>query len=257
MSCAPRRGPLRAGSGIRDRPRARVATGRAAALASPRETGAALTVLGPLHCSRPSVTSREGCARPEPGASWWASTGSSRAEWKIQTEGHVGPTSRNEEQDRRARRKRAVRTYSPTPADVQRNWRVIDAEGHVLGRLATEAAVLLRGKHKPQFAPHLDLGDHVVVVNAAKVVLTSAKAEDKRWYRHSGYPGGIRSTSYAELLATHPEVLVRRAVRGMLPRGPLGRAQLKKLKVYSGPSHPHAAQSPVPHPLERARRASS
>jgi large subunit ribosomal protein L13 len=145
-----------------------------------------------------------------------------------------------------------VRTYSPKPSEVERAWLVIDAEGLVLGRIATEVARLLRGKHKPMFAPHLDTGDHVIVVNASKLVMTANKAEQKMAYRHSGYPGALRSTSYANLLADKPEELVRRAVRGMLPHGPLGRQQLLKLKVYAGPTHPHEAQQPVPHTLPGA-----
>ncbi len=149
-----------------------------------------------------------------------------------------------------------MRTYSPKPSEVVRSWHLVDAEGLVLGRLSTEVARLLRGKHKPIFAPHLDTGDHVVVVNAAKVVLTAGKAAEKLAYRHSGYPGSLRSTSYAELLATRPEEVVRRAVRGMLPKGRLGRRMASKLKVYRGPEHPHAAQSPRPLELPGARRAS-
>jgi large subunit ribosomal protein L13 len=149
-----------------------------------------------------------------------------------------------------------LRTYSPKPSEVVRSWHLVDAEGLVLGRLSTEVARLLRGKHKPMFAPHLDTGDHVVVVNAAKVVLTAGKAAEKLAYRHSGYPGSLRSTSYAELLATRPEEVVRRAVRGMLPKGRLGRRMASKLKVYRGPEHPHAAQSPRPLELPGARRAS-
>jgi large subunit ribosomal protein L13 len=147
-----------------------------------------------------------------------------------------------------------VRTYSPKPSEITRAWHVVDADGLVLGRLATEIARILRGKHKPIFAPHIDTGDHVIVVNAAKVVLTSGKADAKLAYRHSGYPGGLRSRTYTELLASRPEEVIRRAVRGMLPRGPLGRQQLKKLKVYAGPDHPHAAQKPVPLAVESARR---
>lgn len=148
-----------------------------------------------------------------------------------------------------------MRTYSPKPAEIERAWHVVDAEGLVLGRLATEVARVLRGKHRPFFAPHVDTGDHVVVVNAAKVVLTADKAGDKYAYRHSGYPGGLRRTSYAELLERSPEELVRRAVRGMLPKNTLGRQQLAKLKVYAGPDHPHAAQRPEPLELPGARRA--
>jgi len=148
-----------------------------------------------------------------------------------------------------------VRTYSPKPSEIDRAWHLVDAEGLVLGRLATEVARLLRGKHRPFFAPHVDTGDHVVVVNADKVVLTSDKAGKKFAYRHSGYPGGLRRTSYAEMLDRSPEEVVRRAVRGMLPRNTLGRQQLAKLKVYAGPDHPHAAQRPAPLELPSARRA--
>jgi large subunit ribosomal protein L13 len=148
-----------------------------------------------------------------------------------------------------------LRTFSPKAADIQRAWHLVDADGLVLGRLSTEVARLLRGKHRPYFAPHIDTGDHVVVVNAAKVVLTAGKADDKFAYRHSGYPGGLRKTSYAELLDRSPDELVRRAVRGMLPKGTLGRQQLAKLKVYAGPEHPHEAQSPEPYEIVGARRA--
>jgi large subunit ribosomal protein L13 len=139
-----------------------------------------------------------------------------------------------------------VRTFSPKAADVQRQWHVIDASDVVLGRLASQVATLLRGKHKPIFAPHMDTGDFVIVVNADKVALTGTKLDNKRVYRHSGYPGGIRSQTYAELLAKHPERLVEKAVRGMLPKNSLGRATLRKLKVYAGPHHPHQAQQPAP-----------
>ena len=137
-------------------------------------------------------------------------------------------------------------TYTPKPGEIERRWHVIDANDVVLGRLASQAATLLRGKHKVIFAPHIDTGDHVIIVNAKKIVLTSGKADRERLYRHSGYPGGIKSNSYAELLATKPADTVRRTVRGMLPKGPLGRQMLTKLKVYAGPDHPHAAQQPVP-----------
>jgi len=147
-----------------------------------------------------------------------------------------------------------LRTYSPKPADIQRAWHVIDADGLVLGRLCTEVARLLRGKHKPMFAPHMDTGDHVIVVNAAKVVMTSDKADKKLAYRHSGYPGGLRSESYASQLATRPEEVVRRAVRGMLPKGTLGRSMITKLKVHAGPTHPHSAQKPQTLELAHARR---
>lgn len=148
-----------------------------------------------------------------------------------------------------------MRTYSPKASEIDRAWHVVDADGLVLGRLATEVARLLRGKHRPFYAPHVDTGDHVVVVNAAKVVLTSAKAGQKYAYRHSGYPGGLRATRYTDLLGTKPEEVVRRAVRGMLPRNRLGRQQLTKLKVYAGPDHPHAAQQPQPLDLPAARLA--
>jgi len=137
-----------------------------------------------------------------------------------------------------------VRTYSPKPADITRTWHVIDAQDIVLGRLATHAAQLLRGKHKPIWAPHIDTGDFVVIVNASAIVLTGAKREQKMAYRHSGYPGGLTATSYTDLLAKSPRKAVEKAVRGMLPKNTLGRAQARKLKVYAGPEHPHAAQQP-------------
>jgi large subunit ribosomal protein L13 len=139
-----------------------------------------------------------------------------------------------------------VRTFSPKAVDVQRQWHVIDASDVVLGRLASQAAVLLRGKHKPIFAPHVDTGDFVIVVNASKVALSGNKLADKLAYRHSGYPGGLRSIAYGDLMATNPEKAVGKAVRGMLPKTTLGRQQLRKLKVYAGPEHPHQAQMPVP-----------
>ncbi|ASR34124.1 50S ribosomal protein L13 [Prauserella marina] len=135
-------------------------------------------------------------------------------------------------------------TYSPKPGDITRAWHVIDAEDVVLGRLATEVATLLRGKHKPTYAPHVDTGDFVIIVNAEKVALTGNKREQKFAYRHSGYPGGLRKRSFGELLDTRPERLVEKVVKGMLPKNKLGRAQAKKLKVYAGPEHPHAAQKP-------------
>jgi large subunit ribosomal protein L13 len=148
-----------------------------------------------------------------------------------------------------------VPTYSPKASEISRSWYVVDAEGLVLGRLATEVARVLRGKHKVVYTPHLDTGDHVVIINADKVVLTSGKAEKKIVYRHSGYPGGIRSQTFADLLQRKPEEAVRRSIRGMLPKNRLGRAQLKKLKVYAGPVHPHAAQQPQPLELDDARRS--
>jgi large subunit ribosomal protein L13 len=149
-----------------------------------------------------------------------------------------------------------VSTFSPKPSDITRAWHVVDADGLVLGRLATEIATILRGKHKPIYAPHMDTGDHVIVVNASKIVLTSNKAEKKVIYRHSGYPGGLKEETFQHLLDTKPEEAVRRAVRGMLPKGPLGRQMLKKLKIHAGPTHPHAAQQPQPLSVERARRVS-
>lgn len=139
-----------------------------------------------------------------------------------------------------------MRTYTPKPGEVTRTWHVIDATDVVLGRLASQTAVLLRGKHKPTFAPHVDTGDFVIIINADKVALTGAKAQQKRAYRHSGFPGGLSSLTYAELLDKDPRRAVEKAVRGMLPKNSLARQQLSKLKVYSGPSHPHAAQKPVP-----------
>jgi large subunit ribosomal protein L13 len=149
-----------------------------------------------------------------------------------------------------------VPTFSPKPSDIIRSWHVVDAEDLVLGRMSTEVARLLRGKHKPIFAPHVDTGDHVIVVNAAKVYMPPGKAQKEKIYRHSGYPGGLRTQTYADLLATKPEEAVRRAVRGMLPKGTLGRKMLGKLKVYAGPAHPHSAQNPQPFDLSAARRAS-
>jgi large subunit ribosomal protein L13 len=150
-----------------------------------------------------------------------------------------------------------VRTFSPKPSDITRAWHVVDADGLVLGRLSTEVASILRGKHKPIFAPHVDTGDHVIVINADKVVLTAGKAESKLAYRHSGYPGGLSSTPYADLMVERADEVVRNAVRGMLPRNRLGRQMIDKLKVYNGPEHPHAAQSPQPLELPGARRTVS
>ena len=143
-----------------------------------------------------------------------------------------------------------MKTYSPKPRDIERRWYVIDASGAVLGRLATEAAAILRGKHKPIFAPHMDTGDHVIVINAKDIQLTGGKLETKVAYRHSGYPGGLRSRTLGEMLERRPTEVIRKAVKGMLPRNRLARAQLTKLKVYAGPEHPHAAQEPEPLPLE-------
>jgi large subunit ribosomal protein L13 len=144
-----------------------------------------------------------------------------------------------------------TRTFSPKPADVQRDWIVIDAADVVLGRLASQTAALLRGKHKATFAPHMDMGDFVIIINAEKVALTGAKLEKKMAYRHSGYPGGLTATSYTELLEKHPTRAVEKAVRGMLPKNSLGRAQIKKLKVYAGAEHPHAAQQPKPYVFDQ------
>jgi large subunit ribosomal protein L13 len=148
-----------------------------------------------------------------------------------------------------------VRTFSPRADEITKKWLVVDAEGLVLGRLATEVASRLRGKHKATFAPHTDTGDHVIVVNAEKVVMTAGKASDKVAYSHSGYPGGLKARSYTELLETKPEEVVRKAVRGMLPKTRLGRQQLAKLKVYAGADHPHQAQRPEVLELPAARRA--
>jgi large subunit ribosomal protein L13 len=147
-----------------------------------------------------------------------------------------------------------VPTYSPKASEIQRAWYVVDADGLVLGRMATEVARVLRGKHKPTFAPHLDTGDHVVIVNADKVVLTADKGERKTVYRHSGYPGGLKAETFAHLLQRRPEEAVRRTIRGMLPKNRLGRQMLSKLKVYAGPTHPHAAQQPEPLDVPGAAR---
>ncbi|MEA2474757.1 MAG: large subunit ribosomal protein [Thermoleophilaceae bacterium] len=139
-----------------------------------------------------------------------------------------------------------MRTYVATPATRERNWVVVDATGLTLGRLATQIANTLRGKNKPEFTPHCDVGDFVVVVNAERIAVTGKKLDEKRYYRHSGYPGGLRSRTLSEMLERRPEEVIRKAVKGMLPRSRLGRAQLRKLKVYAGPDHPHAAQKPEP-----------
>jgi large subunit ribosomal protein L13 len=146
-----------------------------------------------------------------------------------------------------------VPTYTPKASEIERAWYVVDAEGLTLGRMATEVARILRGKHKPTFAPHIDTGDHVIIINADKVVLSPGKAESKKVYRHSGYPGGIRSRTYAQMLDTRPQEAVRRTIRGMIPKNRLGRAQLSKLKVYAGPTHPHAAQKPQPLEIDHAK----
>ncbi len=148
-----------------------------------------------------------------------------------------------------------MRTYSAKPADVKRAWHLIDAEGLVLGRLCTETATLLRGKHKPMYTPRMDTGDHVIIINASKIVLTSGKADREMVYDYSGYPGGLKSETYANLLDRKPGDAIRRSIRGMLPKGALGREMLSKLQVYPGSEHPHAAQSPkvleLPHAKAR------
>lgn len=148
-----------------------------------------------------------------------------------------------------------MRTFSPKATDITRAWHVVDAEGLVLGRLASEVAKVLRGKHKPIYAPHVDTGDFVVVVNAARIAVDPKKGADKRYYRHSGYPGGLRSETLEHLMARDPERVFRLAVKGMLPKGPLGRKMIKKLKIHAGPTHPHTAQQPQPLVLPYARRA--
>lgn len=149
-----------------------------------------------------------------------------------------------------------MRTYSPRASEIERSWYIVDAEGLTLGRMSTEVARVLRGKHKPTFTPHIDTGDHVIIINADKVVLSAGKAEKKLVHHHTGYPGGIRSTTYAKDLDTKPADAVRRTIRGMLPKNRLGRQQLKKLKVYAGPEHPHSAQKPQPLVLDAARARS-
>lgn len=139
-----------------------------------------------------------------------------------------------------------MKTYTPTPRDIERRWYVVDADGAVLGRLASEVAQVLRGKHKPMYAPHMDTGDHVIVVNARGVRLTGGKETKKIDYRHSGYPGGLRETRYDRLMSERPRYVVEKAIRGMLPKTRLGRAMARKLQVYEGAEHPHAAQKPVP-----------
>jgi len=140
----------------------------------------------------------------------------------------------------------AGRTYSAKPGEVERRWYVVDAQGKVLGRLASEVAMVLRGKRKPQFTPHVDAGDFVIVVNAQKVLLTGKKLRQKIYYQSSRYPGGLKATAAGDLLKKHPERLIQRAVRGMLPKSKLGDALYRKLKVYAGEKHPHQAQKPVP-----------
>ena len=143
-----------------------------------------------------------------------------------------------------------IKTYTPKPEDIQREWFVIDAKDQNLGRLATQIAVLLRGKHKPMFSPHMDVGDFVIVLNCDKIVVTGNKLEEKMYYRHSQYPGGLKSRTLKELLAKFPERVIQEAVKGMLPHNKLGRKMIKKLKIYTGDSHPHQAQQPKVYELK-------
>ena len=140
-----------------------------------------------------------------------------------------------------------MKSYMARPLEVERKWYVVDAEGQTLGRLATEIATILRGKNKPEYTPHVDTGDFVVVVNAEKVAVTGRKAEQKVYRRHSGYPGGLKETSYEQMMERRPTEILRRAVKGMMPKNRLARQQLRKLKIYAGPEHPHAAQNPQPY----------
>ncbi|MCH1512067.1 MAG: 50S ribosomal protein L13 [Acidimicrobiales bacterium] len=151
----------------------------------------------------------------------------------------------------------SLSTFTPKKSEIERDWFLVDAEGLILGRMASEIAQLLRGKHKPTFAPHMDVGDHVIVINAEKVILTSDKASKKMVYRHTGFPGGIRSNSYADLLERKPAEIVRQTIRGMIPKNRLGRQQLKKLQVYAGDTHPHSAQKPELLVLEQAKSRES
>ena len=148
-------------------------------------------------------------------------------------------------------------TYSPKASEITRAWHVVDADGMVLGRLATEVANILRGKHKPTYAPHLDTGDFVIIVNADKVVLTSGKLDSKLVRHHTGYPGGLKTRTYGEVLGKRPEEAIRRTVKGMIPKNRLGNQMINKLKVYAGPNHPHAAQSPQVLDIPHARRSAS
>ena len=148
-------------------------------------------------------------------------------------------------------------TFTPKKAEIERSWHIVDAEGMVLGRLATEVATLLRGKHKPTYTPNLDTGDHVIIINADKIVLTSGKADRKMVYRHSGFPGGLKESTYAEEMVKDPAGAVRRSVRGMIPKTRLGRQQITKLKVYAGAEHPHGAQNPQPITFEHAKHRSN
>ncbi|NVK20984.1 MAG: 50S ribosomal protein L13 [Kangiellaceae bacterium] len=138
-----------------------------------------------------------------------------------------------------------MKTFSAKPESVKRDWFVVDAEGKTLGRLATEVARRLKGKHKAEYTPHVDTGDYIIIINAEKVTVTGNKAEDKMYYRHSGYPGGIKEINFNDLQARKPEMIIEKAVKGMLPKNPLGRAMFRKLKVYAGPEHDHSAQQPI------------
>ncbi len=149
-----------------------------------------------------------------------------------------------------------MKTYAPKASEIDRDWFVVDAEGMTLGRMATEVARVLRGKHKPTFAPHMDMGDHVIIVNADKIVLSSNKGDVKMVYRHSGYPGGLKAMTYNEMLRRRPADAVRKSIVGMLPKNRLGRQQARKLKIYSGPNHPHSAQKPESMEIAGARRES-
>ena len=145
-------------------------------------------------------------------------------------------------------------TYMPKAGDITRKWYIIDAEGQTLGKVATKAADLLRGKHKPTFVPHMDCGDHVIIINCKDAVLTGKKLDQKKYYHHSGYAGGLKETTYRKLIAEKPEFAIRHAIVGMLPKGPLGRQMAKKLKVYAGAEHEHAAQKPEVIVLDRTAR---
>lgn len=143
------------------------------------------------------------------------------------------------------------KTFSPTPQDIEREWWLVDAQGQTLGRLASQIAGILRGKHKAVYAPHMDMGDYVVVINCDKIHVTGRRMDQKLYYRHSGYPGGLKVTTLRDMMKKHPERVIQLAVRGMLPKNPLGRRMLKKLKVYAGNAHPHEAQRPKPIDLTR------
>ena len=143
-----------------------------------------------------------------------------------------------------------MKTFTAKPSDIKRQWLLIDATDKTLGRLATEVAMILRGKNKPEFTPHMDTGDYVIIVNAEKVAVTGNKRKDKTYFHHTGYIGGIKSISFDKLIATHPERVIEKAVKGMLPKGPMGRVMYKKLKVYAGENHPHTAQQPQIHNIK-------